>query len=89
MIDKVDRPNVDGSRYAGKRVDDLLIFVVHVVVEFGMTDLTEHFSVDLSSVTIGCIFVVFFFVFFPFRLGLLGQLEGEKEGRERVGRTGD
>ena len=53
----------------------LLIFVVHHVVEFGMTDLTEHFGVDLSGVTICCVFIVFLCVLFPFCLDLLGWWE--------------
>jgi len=52
----------------GQGMGDLLIFVVHVVVEFRMTDLTEHFSVNLSCVTIRRVFIVFLDMFLPFCL---------------------
>ena len=46
----------------------LLIFVVHDLKELRMTDLTQHFGVDLRSVAICCVFVIFLGVFFTFRL---------------------
>ena len=49
----------------------LLIFIVHVVIEFRMTDVSEHFRVDLSGVTICGVFIVFLGMFFPLCLDLL------------------
>ena len=54
------------SRGAGEGIGDLLIFIVHVVVEFRMAYLTEHFSVNLSRITIRLVFIIFVNIFFPF-----------------------
>ena len=56
-----------GGKGEGEGGTDFLVIVVHVLVEFRMAHLAEHFCIDLRCVTISCI-IIFPFKFLPFRL---------------------
>lgn len=52
----------------GRGTGDLLVFILHVPVEFGITYLPEHFRVNLSGMTNRSIFIILQFMFLSFRL---------------------
>ena len=66
----------------GEGAGYFLVLIIHGFVEFGVTNLAEHFGKNLSCVAVGCLLVVCFLVFFSFRLYLSGWF---KQGMDEMG----